>query len=199
MADTSSATPIVNIIGTTVALGPLSETIIEARHRWNNDFAIAVLNGSIPHPQTIDISRGEYDRLGQDDKTRCDFAVYQRETMRLIGLVDLRTIDYRTRTAELGILIGEQDCWGKGYGTEALYLLLDYAFSVLGLHNVMLATVGYNERALRAYRRVGFCEIGRRREVCRVGAKWYDAVLMDCLATEFHSPLPPGVTPPEPT
>jgi hypothetical protein len=177
MADTSSsATPIVNIIGNTIALGPLPETLIEARHRWNNDFALAVLNGSIPHPQAIDVSRGEYDRLGHDDKTRCDFAIYERETMRLIGLVDLRTIDYRTRTAEVGILIGEQDCWGCITSCSLRWGITS---------------------ALRTYRRVGFREIGRRREVCRIGTKCYDAVLMDCLATEFHSPLPPVVTLPE--
>ncbi len=196
MADASFTTPVVNIIGNLVALGPFDENMVTALHRWNNDFAIEVLDGGIPHPQGIDSVRGSIERLSQDDKTRCDFAVYERATMRLIGLVALRDIDHWRRTAEMGIMIGEKDCWDKGYGTETLYLLLDYAFSVLGLHNVMLSTAGYNERALYTYRRVGFREIGRRREVCYIGAKFYDAVYMDCLSTEFHSPLPPIITPP---
>jgi RimJ/RimL family protein N-acetyltransferase len=70
-------------------------------------------------------------------------------------------------------------------------LLLDYAFSVLGLHNVMLDVAGYNERAIRAYRRAGFREIGRRRQSYRLGDRVYDQVFMDCLATEFESPLKP--------
>lgn len=196
LSDTPSTTPVVNIAGDLTALGPFDESMAEALHRWYNDFAVAVLNGSVPHPQTSEVSSGEVVRLSADDKTRYAFAIYERTTMRLIGFVDLRNIDYRQRTAELGIMIGEQDCWGKGFGTETLYLVLDYAFSVLGLHNIMLSTAGYNERALRAYRRVGFREIGRRREICSIGHKSYDAVFMDCLSTEFHSPLAPAVTPP---
>src|SRR5215469_9247558 len=160
VSDTPSTTPVVNITGNLTALGPFDESMAEAWHRWYNDFAVAVLNGSVPHPQTIEVSRGEVERFSNDDKTRYAFAIYERTTMRLIGFVDLRNINYRQRTAELGILIGEPDCWGKGFGTETVYLVLDYAFSVLGLHNVMLSLAGYNERALRTYRRVGFRESG---------------------------------------
>jgi RimJ/RimL family protein N-acetyltransferase len=196
MSDEPSITPVLNITGDTVALGPITEAMVAAWHRWDNDFAVAVLNGSVPHPQPSEVTRSDIDRFSHDDKTRYAFAIYERATMRLIGFVDLRDIDYWRRTAELGIMIGEQDCWGKGYGTETLYLVLDYGFSVLGLHNVMLSTAGYNERALRTYRRVGFREIGRRREVCAIGNRFYNAVFMDCLSTEFHSPLAPIVTPP---
>lgn len=196
MSEKPSATPVVNIIGNLTALGPFDESMTEALHRWYNDFTVAVLNGSVPHPQSIEVSRGEVARFSNDDKTRYAFAIYERMTMRLIGFVDLRNINYRQRTAELGIMIGEQDCWGKGFGTETLFLVLDYAFSVLGLHNIMLSLAGYNERALRTYRRVGFHEIGRRREICSIGNKLIDAVFMDCLSTEFHSPLAAIVTPP---
>ena len=197
MTDQRSATPVVNITGNLTALSPFDESMTEALHRWCNDFAVAVLNGSVPHPLTIEVSRDEVERFSNDDKTRYAFAIYERMTMRLIGFVDLRNIDYRQRTAELGIMNGEQDCWGKGFGTEALYLVLDYAFSVLGLHNIMLSMAGYNERALRTYRRVGFREIGRRREKCSIGNKFYGAIVMDCLSTEFHSPLAAIVTLPK--
>jgi RimJ/RimL family protein N-acetyltransferase len=196
MSDTPSTTPVVNITGKLIALGPFDERMAEALHRWYNDFAVAVLNGSVPHPQTMEVSRAAVARFSTDDQTSSAFAMYERTTMRLIGFVDLRNIDYRQRTAELGIMIGEHECWGKGFGTETLHLVLEYAFSVLGLHNVMLSLAGYNERALRTYRRVGFREIGRRREICSIGNKLYDAVIMDCLSTEFHSPLAPIVTPP---
>jgi diamine N-acetyltransferase len=196
VSDTPSTTPVINITGNLTALGPFDESMVEALHRWYNDFAVVVLNGSVPHPQTSDVSRAEVARFSTDDQTRYAFAIYERTTMRLIGFVDLRNINHRQRTAELGIMIGEQDCWGKGFGTETLYLVLDYAFSVLGLHNIMLSMAGYNERALRTYRRVGFREIGRRREICSIGNTFTDAVFMDCLSTEFHCPLAPIVTPP---
>ncbi len=94
-------------------------------------------------------------------------------------------INHFHRTAEFGIMIGEKECWGKGYGTEATRLVLDYGFSSLGLHNIMLRAFSFNERALRAYRRAGFREFGRRREAIRLGGQAYDDVQMDCLATEF--------------
>src|SRR5215469_9816576 len=196
VSDNPSTTPVVNITGNLTALGPFDESLAEALHRWYNDFAVTVLDGGVPHPQTMEVSRGEVARFSTDDKTRYAFAIYERTTMRLIGFVDLRNINYRQRTAELGIMIGEHDCWGKGYGTETLYLVLDYAFSMLGLHNIMLSMAGSNERALRTYRRVGFREIGRRREIGSIGNTFIDAIFMDCLSTEFHSPLAPIVTPP---
>ena len=78
---------------------------------------------------------------------------------------------------------------GRGYGTEATRLMLDYAFTVLGLYNVMLRVYAYNPAALSAYEKAGFREFGRRRQ-CRVfaGQRW-DEIFMDCLASEFSSPV----------
>jgi RimJ/RimL family protein N-acetyltransferase len=86
-------------------------------------------------------------------------------------------------------MIGERDCWGRGYGTEVARLMLDYAFTALGLHNVQLRAYAFNQRGLGAYRRAGFKEFGRRREARRLGSRRYDIVHMDCLASEFESPV----------
>ena len=67
--------------------------------------------------------------------------------------------------------------------------MLDYAFTALGLHNVMLTVFEFNPAGIRAYEKAGFKPIGRRRE-CRVmGGGVYDEVYMDCLASEFESPV----------
>ncbi len=79
----------------------------------------------------------------------------------------------------LGIVIGQ----------EAIRLLLDYAFNLLNLNSVMLGTFAFNERTIACYRKVGFREIGRRRQARIIAGKAYDAVLMDILAEEFSSPL----------
>jgi diamine N-acetyltransferase len=126
------------------------------------------------------------------------FVVYERATRRPIGLTGLRHINHVHRTAEFGIGIGEPDCRGKGYGTEATRLVLDYAFTLLGLHNVWLRVFAYNEWAIRAYRRAGFKELGRRREAHRVGGRAYDEVLMDCLATELSGSVLERLVPPSP-
>lgn len=78
---------------------------------------------------------------------------------RHIGNVSLHSIRWEEGTAEVGIVLGEKDCWGQGYGPEALRLLVRYAFEELGLRKLVLHVHRENARALRAYRKVGFREI----------------------------------------
>lgn len=108
-------------------------------------------------------------------------------TLRPIGSANLHRI--RGRAASFAIAIGEKDYWGKGYGAEATRLMLDYGFNALGLHDVMLEVYSNNERGIRNYRRAGFREIGRRREVFERGSTMHDVIYMDCLATELESPV----------
>jgi RimJ/RimL family protein N-acetyltransferase len=96
------------------------------------------------------------------------------------------------RSAMLGIFIGEKRYWGKGYGREAVQLLLDYAFNLLNLNSVMLGIFSFNERAIRCFREAGFKEIGRRRQARIIGDKRYDLVLMDVLAEELGPSLIQG-------
>jgi len=106
---------------------------------------------------------------------------------RPIGSANLHRI--RGRTATFAIAIGEKDCWGKGYGTEATRLTLDYGFSALGLHNILLSVMADHERAIRAYTRAGFTVIGTRHEALRFAGRVYDHIYMECLATGFDSPV----------
>ena len=181
---------IINISGEKVALGPFHHGIVPLLSKWENDFEVAFFSGdplrSIPRGTTEGRFEQNYREISRD---RVEFVIYEQQTLRPIGLTDLRRINYRSRTAEYGILIGEKDCWSKGYGTETTRLILDYGFSILGLHNISLETYAYNERAVKAYERAGFRIIGRRREVNRWGGKLYDEILMDCLSTEFETPL----------
>ena len=96
---------------------------------------------------------------------------------------------WRDRTCEFGILIGEPGARGKGYGTEATRLMLDYAFTALGLRSAFLRTDAFNLAGQRAYAKAGFKECGRRRERRWLAGRWWDEMLMDCLASEFTSPV----------
>jgi RimJ/RimL family protein N-acetyltransferase len=181
--------PLYNMLGEKVALGPLHKGILPALARWQNDFSVTLMSGDPLHPVTPEAIEAEFDRSVKDVPNRfIPFAIYERASARLIGTADLHHIDYTRRTAYYGILIGEKDCWGKGYGTETTRLMLDYAFAILGLHTVLLSTYNYNERAIRAYTRAGFRVVGKWREAHRLGNEVYDIVFMDCLASEFHFP-----------
>jgi RimJ/RimL family protein N-acetyltransferase len=177
--------PPVTLLGRRVALGPVHKGLLPLPWKWESDLEFSALTGDPSRPLTPEAIDKLYQRYSTATTESTGFAIYERATMRPIGTVGLVSINHLNRTAELGIGIGERDCWDKGFGSEATRLILDYGFNVLGLHNVMLRVFSYNERAIRAYRKVGFREIGRRRQAQRVGAQVYYVVLMDCLATEF--------------
>jgi RimJ/RimL family protein N-acetyltransferase len=83
-------------------------------------------------------------------------------------------------------MIGDKEFQNRGYGQEAIRLLLDYAFNLLNLNSVMLGTYAFNTRAIAAYKKVGFREIGRRRQARLIAGKAYDDIFMDILAEEFE-------------
>jgi RimJ/RimL family protein N-acetyltransferase len=179
--------PILNIVGEKVALGPRRREMLPLYLKWMNDFEVTRTLASQLRPMTLEAEEKWWETSSVNPHVAA-YTVYERETLRPIGNTDLGDINFFHRTAVFGLLIGEKDCWGKGYGTEATRLMLDYGFTGLGLHNLMLEVYSYNERAICAYRRAGFKEIGRRREALRLGGRAYDLIFMDCLSTEFESP-----------
>ena len=183
--------PILNVEGSLVALGPLRRDLLPIYQRWINDLGTMRTLGLAPLPMTSEKERDWYDRQSKAEND-VPFTIYERETLRPIGNTGLHGVDYRDRSATFGILIGELDCRGKGYGTETTRLMLDYAFTALGLHNVMLTVFEFNPAGIKAYQKAGFNEIGRRRECRMMGGKLWDEVYMDCLSSEFERPVTPG-------
>lgn len=110
--------------------------------------------------------------------------------MRLIGCANVRDFTNSHGTAEIGITLGEVTDRGKGYGSEAVRLLLDYAFQHLNVWNIWLDTAAYNVAAIRAYEKAGFRELGRRRGARLVGGTRHDIVLMDCTREDFYRLFP---------
>ena len=84
-------------------------------------------------------------------------------------------------------MLGNEKYYGKGYGKEALMLLLDYGFSFLNLRNIVLYVFEYNEIAYNLYKKVGFKEVGRIRKRQELMGKFYDSIVMDILNEEFES------------
>jgi diamine N-acetyltransferase len=190
----SKAEPIINFAGTKVALGPLSRDLIPLYQKWNNDFAINRTT-AMARPFTLEEQTEAHERLIKE-KSFVFFTVYEQETKRPIGFTYLS--DIKEQTAEFGIVIGEKAAQGKGAGTEATRLILDYAFTVLGLHNVMLKVFEFNLAGIKAYEKAGFREIGRRRQAKWMNGRRWDVIYMDCLSTEFNSPVLGQIFVPDP-
>lgn len=113
-------------------------------------------------------------------------AVHEASSGRLIGTCAFSQLDGDNGSALFHITIGEADTWGKGYGTEATKLMMDHAFGTLGLHRVGLFVFEFNERAIRAYQRVGFVQEGRARQSIRRDGRWWDELAMSMLDTDWQ-------------
>jgi diamine N-acetyltransferase len=185
---TDEDTPILNIEGELVALGPLSREHIPLYLRWINDFGTTRTLGVPPRPMTLEQETAWYEHAAVDDAW-VGFTIYERSSGRAIGNCGLHEVDLANRRTVVGIMIGEPDARGRGYGTEAMRLLVDYAFTALGLHSVMLMVFEYNIAGRRCYEKVGFREIGRRRESRWYNGRFWDEIHMDILTTEFTSPV----------
>src|SRR5215212_168298 len=147
-ASENAERPILNVEGNLVALGPLRLDLLALYPRWINDLATMRTLGLAPLPMTREKEQDRYDRQSKAEND-VSFTIYERETLRPIGNTGLHGVDHRDRSATFGILIGEPDCRGKGYGTETTRLMLDYAFTALGLHNVMLTVFEFNPAGIR--------------------------------------------------
>jgi RimJ/RimL family protein N-acetyltransferase len=113
-------------------------------------------------------------------------AVHERATGRLVGTCAFSQLDGDNGSALYHITIGESDVWGLGYGTEATRLMMDHAFGTLGLHRVGLFVFEFNERAIRAYQRVGFVLEGRARQSIRRDGRWWDELSMSMLDSDWR-------------
>ena len=117
------------------------------------------------------------------------FGIVKKSDGSLIGYIFLVGIMRSHRVArELGIVIGDEDDWGHGYGSEASRLILDYGFSKLGLHRVELLVLECNNRARRVYEKLGFVVEGLQREARLIDGKWHNVIQMGLLEGEIKSP-----------
>jgi RimJ/RimL family protein N-acetyltransferase len=153
---------------------------------WFNDLAVTIPLGDEAYlPSTLE---SEQEVVASMIKGREHvFSVIDLESDELIGRCLLSGIDHINRKAMFGIVIGEKSYWGKGYGQEATRLMLDYGFNLLNLNSIMLGVFSFNTQAINCYLKVGFKEIGRRRQARIIGGRKYDAIFMDILAEEFTS------------
>jgi RimJ/RimL family protein N-acetyltransferase len=104
---------------------------------------------------------------------------------RLIGNCSLFDINHRTRSAEVGIFIGDKSCWNQGYGTEVMLLLLQHGFETLNLNRIFLRVDSENLGGIRAYQKAGFIQEARLRQAGFRAGKYVDELIMSVLHAEW--------------
>lgn len=172
------------IVGNKVYLSPVNVEDYEIYTKWMNDFKVTDGLGTSTKIYTLDKEKEYLNKKStSDDYT---FAIVSLETDELIGNCSLFEVDIIKGIATVGILIGDEENRGKGYGSDALKLLISFAFDYLNLHNLMLVVFNFNEIAINAYKKVGFKEFGRRHEATLFKGKYYDDVYMELLEQDYR-------------
>lgn len=173
--------------GERVTLRGITRADLPKLWAFNNDLAVELAGGGDPPmPQALERLEADFDReaaLGGRDGAR--FAIEVDGVF--IGSCGLSNFNETAGTCELGIGIGDKNSWGRGYGREAVGLLLDYAFRLRNFRRVWLWVHADNERAIRAYRAAGFVEEGRLREHMWSNGRYVDAVQMGVLRADWPS------------
>lgn len=172
------------LLGQRIYLRPPEHGDLELIRKWANDPEIRRLTGEVM-PMS-EVAAAEFLEKVRTDRDRVWFVIALRTNDRVIGEAGLLRMFTPWRTTDLSLIIGEQDSWGKGYGTETILLLLDYAFGYLNFHRVAVGVVGFNERALRFYEKVGFQREGIQREGYYHDHQYHDFVMMSILEHEFR-------------
>jgi RimJ/RimL family protein N-acetyltransferase len=125
-----------------------------------------------------------------------EFQINTLEDDRAIGFIGLFVPVWQHGDAWVGIGIGEREYWGKGYGTDAMRLVLRYGFQELNLHRVTLGVFSYNPRAIRSYEKAGFTVEGRERSILQRDGSRADIIIMGILRQEWEQQpgFPGGVS-----
>lgn len=128
---------------------------------------------------------GEFIAGAANDRSRLDLVICTQATNEAVGEVVLNNIDVINRSANVRIAIFDPKDWGKGYGSEALSLMLDHGFGVLNLHRIELGVFTFNERAVHVYEKLGFKREGVLRDSLYYDHQYHDQILMSILASEW--------------
>ncbi len=128
----------------------------------------------------------EKDLVEEGKSDQLYFMIRTLKDKSTIGLIGLNGIRWVHGDAWVGIGLGERDCWGKGYGTDAMRILQRYAFEELNLHRLSITVFDYNQRAIRSYEKAGFSVEGRARKYLNREGQRYDMIFMGILRDEWQ-------------
>jgi RimJ/RimL family protein N-acetyltransferase len=173
-----------SLVGERIFLRPFSKRDLPHIQRWSASAELRKLIGEVA-PMSEAEAEKFYKEL-RTDKDRVWFVIVLKRNGRVIGEAGLLRMFRPWRNTDMTIIIGEKNAWGKGYGTEAGHLLLDYAFNRLGFHRISIGVVGFNKRALRFWENLGFKKEGVERDEYFYDNKYSDGIMMSILENEFR-------------
>jgi RimJ/RimL family protein N-acetyltransferase len=165
-----------------IKLSPLIADDAPALFAWINDRDQVLFNA--PYKPVSEPQHAEWLAAVVSRRDAVIFAIRTVSGNTLIGTCQLHSINPVHRSAELQIRIGAEEARGKGYGKNAVRLLLRFAFVDLNLHRVMVHVFADNDRAIRLYESTGFRREGTLRDAAFINGRYVDVIVMGILETE---------------
>ncbi len=174
------------IRGPGVFLAPHVAENLSRIHAWYNDAEIQRLSAGSTVAVPYETSRQRLDRWMNPTDGQRHFAVHLSSNTRLVGFLHLVDIDPENEACKVGIVIGERECWGLGYGAEAVRLACEYAFRDLSMFRVSAEAFADNPRSYRMIERVGFVREGVQRAAIRRETARTDVYMYGLLKTDWR-------------
>ena len=174
------------MVGERLYLSPIGINDDDANNyiKWMNDKTVAVDFGQYNHVvASISDIKWIYEPPGDMQR----YAMVLLDGDVLLGSISIHNIDHLNGNAFIGIFIGEEEYRRKGYGAEAIRLIVEYGIKTLNLHTIMLTVHADNYAAVACYKKVGFREVGRLPEVVFKDGQYVDKLYMAIVAREFKS------------
>jgi len=171
------------ILGEKTILVPFKLKFLPAAWKWVKDKDVNRFLIAVPPKKWKD--EVKWLRNSNKDKANRLFAILEKENKKHIGTCGFTKIDKINKKASLGIMIGDKNYWGKGYGTSTITSIQKYGFEKLGLNKIHLTVFTNNPRAQSCYKKCGFREVGLLKEENIKNGKFLDEILMEILKKDF--------------
>lgn len=173
------------LVGELVRLRGMRDEDVPVIAKWEMDPGRLATQANWVVPPSEAAAKERVARWTENQKDDVGFAIVTiDDPLTLVGNIGLWGARAKDRCATLGIGLG-RDHVGRGYGTDAVRVMVGYGFREMGLHRIQLTVFSFNAAGIGAYRKAGFVEEGRYRESVLHDGRWYDEVLMSILDHEW--------------
>src|ERR1700761_4608397 len=173
------------LVGERVRLRPVLEDDLPTLAQWEMDLGRSVMLLERVAPPSEAAARERLAKWSANEGDDLGFTIVTLDGPQpLVGHIIVFGIRAKDRLATIGIALG-REYTGRGYGTDAMRIIVGYGFRELGLHRIQLSVAQYNPAGIRAYEKAGFVEEGRRRESVWHDGRWYDEIQMSILDHEW--------------
>ena len=161
-----------------------NEKDLDTVWNWMNDVEVTQYLMTLS-PMSFAYEKEYFSKVGLDPNHK-KFAIEDKKTGEFIGVMDLTKINFLHRHATTGSVIGNKTYWGKGFGSDAKMLVLNYAFNTLNLKNVFSEVYNFNKRSLGALRKTGYQVIGKQKKSVYCNGQWHDKLLLCVTRKRFN-------------